>query len=969
MKKIIIIFILISAALLNAQIDDLLISIEKNMTDTDQMNIYHITQNYLIAGITRTEEKKLKDQDLNFNIIDNEPWSQKYYLVSHPKDQNFSLNSNLGKIIFDKDNLIIIKTEQLDMNNAIKSRLMISELKQTALKLKNNIYAPQSLNFRNRTDIDTLIDDIHPDSIGYVIQSLQDFVTRYTYHENRKEVSEWIQDRFWDVGIEDVVLDSFFYSNIWHYNVVATIPGTLHPDQYVLLGGHHDSIVHFGPDPDPMIAAPGADDNASSVAAAIEIARVMVENNYQPESSIKFVTFAAEEVGLWGAYYYSSVLAQAGADIRMMLNCDMIANNTYAPGEWILDIPMYSGSEYLRDIGILLMEEYTTLNFGSSSINSSGSDSYAFFVAGFPVSYYFEREFSPHYHSIYDVIENCDLDYCEQIIRLTGAMVSVMETMPTYVTDFNVIDSGTGDSMILEWSPSADLDFDHYSIGVGIESGVYDDLYSTTDTTFTITDLTNGQEYYFALVVIDQDENSSLTNQQTGTPQSIPSAPENLVASPVWLAIDLNWDENTEMDLAGYNIYRSNDPEIDPEILNNSLVTENYHHDAEVVAGEYYYYKIEAVDLDGNSSEQSSITNARAISLDSGLLVIDDSEDGNGTFMHPTDEDCDLFINYVMDDFSYEYLDNSTEQDQINLSDFGPFSTVLWLVNSSTYGSLELGVADEIASYLDFGGNFIFIGLRPSLQLDSSQEYPAIYTEGDLLYDYFNINSVEYSQLGRFYFAESEVADLEDITVDTLKAPLAFNYHLYNIESIVPEDPDNIFYSYDSLFDDDEPFGVLNGTPVGVFNETASYSSALFSFPLYYMEEDESKNFITTFLENYFSELSGSDESDLIPTNDHFLLQNYPNPFNPETVICFQLSDQDDKLDTELAIYNVKGQKIRDLSSDAHLAQTVEIRGSRYYSITWDGTDDNGSSVSSGLYLYKFSNGDLSSIRKMLLLK
>ena len=46
--------------------------------------------------------------------------------------------------------------------------------------------------------------------------------------------------------------------------------------------------------------APGADDNASGTAAALEIARVIISNGYQPEATIKFITFGAEEYGLVG---------------------------------------------------------------------------------------------------------------------------------------------------------------------------------------------------------------------------------------------------------------------------------------------------------------------------------------------------------------------------------------------------------------------------------------------------------------------------------------------------------------------------------------------------------------------------------------------------------------------------------------------------------------------------------------------
>jgi peptidase M28-like protein/type IX secretion system substrate protein len=964
MKINLIIILLIALTFMSLLADDYLITVDRQIEIELDLNIYHITENYIIAGASGSDVSVLKEQGEQFNIIDESPWSAHYYLVSHPKDRAFTLDRDLGKVIFNEDNLILLKTQSLEMKQALESGLSFTELKQKKLQIRQKLLAPDVLNMRNRTDIESLIDNVDPDSIGYVIQSLQDFVTRYAFHDNRKEVAEWIQNRFWEIGVEDAVIDSFFYNNYMHYNVVATIPGTLHPDRYVLLGGHHDSIVHFGPDPNPMIAAPGADDNASSVAATLEIARIMMENDYQPDSSIRFVTFAAEEVGLWGAFYYASVLADEGLDIRMMLNCDMIANNSYSPGEWILDIPMYTGSEYLRDISLVLMDYYTTLNFGYSSSNSSGSDSYAFFVNGIPVSYYFEHEFSPHYHSIYDVIDNCDLDYCAQVVRLCGAMISTMEAMPDHIAEFNVVDPGNGNSMTLSWSACEDLDFSHYSIGVGTESGVYDDIYTTTETTLLVNDLEDGVLYYFGLAAVDEDENYSLVNEQTGTPQEIPVAPTNLVADPGWLSIDLSWEANSELDLAGYYIFKTNVPDSEPVQINTEPYLESTYHDTDVVPGTYYYYKVRAVDQDENVSDQSNSAEARPVSLDSGLLVIDDTEDGNGSFMHPLDEDSDEFILNILDDFTFEWLDNTMGHDPINLSEFGPYSTVLWLMNSASYDGSISDTRDDIAAYLDLGGNFIFIGFRPSMQLDDTEHYPAAYSEGDLLYDYFDVGSADYSQLGRFYYADSQFPGIEDVNVDTLKTPVAFNYHLYNVESIEPINPYNIVFSYGSLFDDDLPFGVMNGSTVGIINETDTFRSALFSFPIYYMEEIDARSFLTTLLEEHFGELTGSDDSETVPDEPVILMQNYPNPFNPNTTISFSLTSEITE-NTELEIYNLKGQKVKRFPV---ILSGVEGTGNQH-SIVWNGTDENNQAVSSGIYFYKLKSGEFEQIKKMLLLK
>ncbi|MFO7896570.1 MAG: agmatine deiminase family protein [Candidatus Cloacimonadales bacterium] len=89
------------------------------------------------------------------------------------------------------------------------------------------------------------------------------------------------------------------------------------------------------------------------------------------------------------------------------------------------------------------------------------------------------------------------------------------------------------------------------------------------------------------------------------------------------------------------------------------------------------------------------------------------------------------------------------------------------------------------------------------------------------------------------------------------------------------------------------------------------------------------------------------------------LHHNYPNPFNPTTTISFNLGSGDNA--TELTIYNLKGQKITQLLNEQLPAGK--------HSVVWDGTDASGSSVASGVYFYKLSNGDFVDNKKMILLK
>jgi hypothetical protein len=88
------------------------------------------------------------------------------------------------------------------------------------------------------------------------------------------------------------------------------------------------------------------------------------------------------------------------------------------------------------------------------------------------------------------------------------------------------------------------------------------------------------------------------------------------------------------------------------------------------------------------------------------------------------------------------------------------------------------------------------------------------------------------------------------------------------------------------------------------------------------------------------------------------LLPAYPNPFNPETTIRYELAA---RTHVSLRVYDVSGAVVRTLVND------VKAAGS--YSMTWNGKDDHGSSVSSGVYFYRITAGSFQDVRKMTLVK
>ncbi|HDY90050.1 MAG TPA: T9SS type A sorting domain-containing protein [bacterium] len=98
-------------------------------------------------------------------------------------------------------------------------------------------------------------------------------------------------------------------------------------------------------------------------------------------------------------------------------------------------------------------------------------------------------------------------------------------------------------------------------------------------------------------------------------------------------------------------------------------------------------------------------------------------------------------------------------------------------------------------------------------------------------------------------------------------------------------------------------------------------------------------------------------EDDTIPEG-FALSQNYPNPFNPETVIPYRITET---ANVKITIYNVVGQHVKTLVNE------LTLSGS--YSVTWNGTDEAGRQLNSGLYFYRIQAGTSTQTRKLMLMK
>jgi hypothetical protein len=275
----------------------------------------------------------------------------------------------------------------------------------------------------------TLNGDINADSLKAFVTWMQGFGTRFALSDGHRNVALKIKKCFIRLGYTDTKIDSFWitktYKSIayqqWQYNVIATLEGSEGSDSVSVMGGHYDNYLTTG---DAFSIIPGANDNASGVAAALEVARVMKKNNYTPKNTIQFIAFGSEEMGLFGSNYYASEARTTLKVIKVMLNNDMIA---YEPdnnkANWSVNIIDYDNSHYTRTEAQALCTKYTILNFFTDNTFSNASDSYPFFTNSYKALFFFSKKMDPNYHSLNDIPSNCNFVYCREIVKLNCAIL------------------------------------------------------------------------------------------------------------------------------------------------------------------------------------------------------------------------------------------------------------------------------------------------------------------------------------------------------------------------------------------------------------------------------------------------------------------------------------------------------------------------------------------------------------------
>ena len=418
------------------------------------------------------------------------------------------------------------------------------------------------------------------------------------------------------------------------------------------------------------------------------------------------------------------------------------------------------------------------------------------------------------------------------------------------------------------------------------------------------------------------------------------------------ILVELSWLKNTEYDLLGYNIYRSVTNGQLGNKLNQNILPDTSYVDASAGNGIYYYYTVKAIDSLLNESLNNTTLRSRVVSLDQGILIVDETLDGDGSPMSPTDEQVDDFYNELLSNFAHDEYDLA-EGGNMDLGVLGAYSSVIWHGNDTENLNAPFIHKQLLKQYLDFGGSILFTVYRPSKAFEQIFGYQGSYGPGDFIYDYLKIDESQGSAYALFNGAIGIESGYSNIYVDSAKTLASNQYHLKTIENIEPSSAGTAIFIYETMFDSTSIQGSLKGKPVGVEYIGTDYKTVTLSFPLYYMNKDQAKTLIEYILTNKFDEVMAVDEyTDYIPVT-YQLEQNYPNPFNPSTRIAYSIPEDGF---VKLAVYNMLGEEV------AVIVNTTQKTGR--YEVKFDA-----SKLSSGVYIYRIEAANFTASKKLMLLK
>ncbi|WP_018691681.1 M20/M25/M40 family metallo-hydrolase [Algicola sagamiensis] len=240
------------------------------------------------------------------------------------------------------------------------------------------------------------------------IQTLSSYTNRYYSTSHGEKAAKWIKDDWASLASGLSWANAELYDHSWRQDsVVLTLTGSKYPDEIIVIGGHLDSTLNRGTSENSR--APGADDDASGIATIREALRAFLTLKEQPLRTLKFMGYAAEEIGLRGSNDIASNYRNNEKDVKAVMQLDM--TNYKGSSKSMYFMTDYTDSNLTNYSKSLMDHYFPNIEHGTSRCGYGCSDHASWNRKSYSAVMPFEASMSnsnPRIHTTNDTLSNSD---------------------------------------------------------------------------------------------------------------------------------------------------------------------------------------------------------------------------------------------------------------------------------------------------------------------------------------------------------------------------------------------------------------------------------------------------------------------------------------------------------------------------------------------------------------------------------
>lgn len=267
--------------------------------------------------------------------------------------------------------------------------------------------------------VSNLLTTVSAANLRTTVTTLENLGTRH-HSASSTDVSAVVQSLWQPLLPSGASLSYVAHPGYTQKSVVLKIPGTETSGKTIVVGAHLDSI-----NPTNNQNAPGADDDASGIAALTEVLRVIKASGATFKRPIELHAYAAEEVGLVGSQGIVTAATTNGLQVAAMLQLDMIGYSANQNDQTIHLITTDTSPVLVRHLKDLV-SGYLGTNWQASELSSGTSDHRSWHRGGFHAAFAFEnpQNYNHALHTDADQSSRLNFDFAAMFTKLTLAFLS-----------------------------------------------------------------------------------------------------------------------------------------------------------------------------------------------------------------------------------------------------------------------------------------------------------------------------------------------------------------------------------------------------------------------------------------------------------------------------------------------------------------------------------------------------------------